>query len=61
MPDSKVVVSVPGLQRHWNQFGAPWDSSNAESFISANLKVGYNISGYELGNESGVGTCMAVQ
>ena len=53
MPGSKVVVSVSGLQRHWNQSGAPWDSSNAESFIRANLKLGYNISGYELGNEPG--------
>ena len=53
LPGSRVVVSVSGLLRHWKKADLAWDSTNAEAFIRTNYNKGYQIYGYELGNEPG--------
>jgi hypothetical protein len=53
LPGSQLVVSLNGLLRHWDQANIPWDSTNAEAFILDNIAKGYQIYGYELGNEPG--------
>ena len=54
LPGSQLIVSVNGLLRHWDQPGIPWNPTNAEAFIAANIAAGYKIFGYELGNEPGI-------
>lgn len=53
LEDSRLVGSVSGLYRHWDQPGAPWDGTNAQSFLRFNKQHGIRIFGYELGNEPG--------
>eukprot|EP01043_Picozoa_sp_COSAG02_P047776 COSAG02_NODE_4615_length_5161_cov_10.381865_7_plen_386_part_00 len=53
LPNSQLVVGLNGLLRHWDQPDMPWDPSNARAFIADNIARGYDIYGYELGNEPG--------
>lgn len=53
LPGSQLVVSLNGLLRHWDQKDIPWDPTNAKAFIADNIAQGYEIYGYELGNEPG--------
>jgi hypothetical protein len=48
LPDSKMIVAVNGLLRHWDKPGTPWDPTNAASFIAANIASNYDIFGYLL-------------
>ncbi|KAK7354445.1 hypothetical protein VNO80_19908 [Phaseolus coccineus] len=51
--------ALAGKSIHGGSATGPWNSTNAESFIRYNVRNGYTIYGWELGNElsgSGVGT-----
>ncbi|CAJ1975615.1 unnamed protein product [Sphenostylis stenocarpa] len=59
---AKIIFGLNALAGKSIQGGSakgPWNSTNAESFIRYNVRNGYTIYGWELGNElsgSGVGT-----